>query len=416
MTTPNAVSNFMLDLASAPLASNWVVNPGFAISAPNGMANDAVFSVTAPQGVMGKKPIDPRPLFWLPANTSGAPSPLGRITSILGNPLWDGVSLTYAPTGGPNGQGCYASTVATGASGVWAWVLGIDFTQWSGWRAADPFGGNNGYYINDYGQRVYNYHRTLHTFPHLDGNQLGWNTKAGRGWTTNPIATSGAGEAPPDFYICTSNQRVAVEGVSGSPDFPSGGGANQGPATSAAVTAVENMTNLWYAEEMLWTTNSSSTAFDANFNWRVPACPVKGPFANGSMYNYPVVTYQTIQFQMLNAASAQVLAGNQRGTETRFYSLHYEIDGTAGAHTAAPAGAQVKYAEAYTDDSQCRGMATNSAIWGQETDFQPQIPKTWNSTASGDNGSFSAYNFPVGWYFYLVNAQGVATQVGQRIA
>ena len=60
-----------------------------------------------------------------------------------------------------------ASQIATGASGVWNWALGIDINQWSGWAAADPFGGGNGYYLNDYGTWAYIYHRTLHTFGHL---------------------------------------------------------------------------------------------------------------------------------------------------------------------------------------------------------------------------------------------------------
>lgn len=414
MTTPNAVSNFMLDLVSPPTTSNWVANPGFTIASPDGMSDGSKFTVTAPSGILGVKPFAPEPVLWCPARASGNPSSLCRIPAFLGNPLSAG-GLAFSATGGPHGDGCYASTVATGAAGVWDWAQGVDLTQWPGWRAADPFGGNNGYYINDYGQKTYSFHRTLHTFPHLDESPDGFNTKPTRGWTTNPIGVTGAPQAQPDFYIATSNQRFSVEGTGGSPDYPSGGGANQGPATSAAVIAAENMVNIWYAEEMVFTSNSSSTARDANFNWRVPACPVKGPFANGSMYNYPVTTYATISFQLLNAACAQTLAGNQRGTMTRFFPMHYVIDGTAGGHTPAPAGAQVKYADVYYDDSLCAGIATNSAVWGAETDFQPQIPVAWTSSPSGDSAVFSAYNCPVGWYLWMRNAQGTVVQAGRRI-
>ncbi len=416
VVTASAVANFQLDLKVVPpVTATFAANAGFTFSAPTGLSNGALFSVTAPSGIMGAKPFSPQPLFWLPADTSGNPSPLGRITTLLGSPVNSG-QLTFSATGGPNGQGCYQSTVATGAAGVWNWVLGYDITQWSGWKAADPFGGNNGYYINDYGQKMYSYHRTSRTFPHLDGNSLGFNTKRKRVWTTTPVATTGAPQAAPEMYNPPSDQRFATDGTGGSPDYPSGGGNNQGANTTAAVASAENIVNTWYAEEEIFSSNSSATALDANYNWRVPAAPVQGPFAHGSMYNYPVVTYATISCQFLNASCAQTLAGNQRGTMTRFYTFHYVIDGTAGSHTAAPAGAQIFYAEAYDDDSLCRCVATNSATWGAETDFQPQIPTEWNTAASSDTGMFSAYNFPVGWWLYLVNAQGVATQVGKRIA
>lgn len=398
---------------------NFTPASGFTISSPSGVSNGSIVTVNASSGTpFGTKPYAAAPLLWAPFDTSGNPSSLGRITSFQSSTPLNSGTFTYQSTGGPV-SGCMASQIATGASGVWNWALGIDINQWSGWAAADPFGGGNGYYLNDYGTWAYIYHRTLHTFGHLDESAslsyngiAGYNVKNVRLWSTTPIATVNAAQATPEWYNPTSSQIFAVDGLT-QPlpgDYPSGGGAGQGAVTTSAVVSAENIQNTWYAEEMLFTSNSNTSNADANFQWRVPAAPTQGPFTYGSMYSFPTTTYHTIGFQFLNAAVAQTLAGNQRGTVTRIYPMHYIIDGTSGSHTAAPAGAQVLYADVYADDSPCRIMATNSATWGSETDFQIQIPTAW----AGSSVSFSTHQLPLNWYVYIVNSSNVATYVGQR--
>ena len=390
---------------------NFTPASGFSISSPSGVSNGSVFTVSGSPGSFGTKPYSAQPLLWIPFDTSATPSSLGRITSLITSSPLGGGTFSFQSSGGPGGSGCYASTIATGASGVWNWAQGIDLPQWSGWAAADPFGGNNGYFCNDYGAWTYIYHRTYHTFSHLDENTNGYNTKNVRLWSTTPLNTVNAAQAAPEWYNPPSDQIFAVDGIT-QPlpgDYPSGGGAGQGAVTTAAVTSAENIVNTWYAEEMLFTSNSNTSTADANFQWRVPSAPTQGPFTNGSMYSFPTTTYHTIGFQYLNSAVAQTLGGNPRGTVIRIYPMHYIIDGS-GSHTPAPSGAQVLYGQVYTDDSACRGVATNSATWGTETDMQPQIPTAWSDTSC----SFSAYNFPIGWYLYIVNSSNVATKVGQR--
>lgn len=405
----------------------------FSVSAPSGVANGSIITVNGPSGSFGTKPfVDPLhagPLLWCPFDTSGSPSPLGRVTSLpTAGPAGSG-TFTWQSTGGPNGRGCFASTVTTGAAGVWNWAQGFYMSQWSGWAAADPYGGNNGYYGNDFGVSIYTYRKIKKNFAHLDFNASlsyngvgGFNLKNWRMWSTLPIgSTNSPSLAYPDIYMGQSDQRLLVEGttVNVTPtaiqDYTSGGGAGQGQITTNAVVSADGIANQWYAEEVMTTSNSSNTKADANYMWRTPVAPVQGPFLNGSMFQFPTTTYALIGYQYLNAGQGQTLAGNLRGTMTLIFPMHFVMDGTGGSsgHTPLPAGLQLLYAQVYCDDSLCRIVATNSSTWGNETaDPQIQIPVTWNDISI----SFSSYDIPIGWWIYVVNSSNVAKLVGQRIA
>lgn len=299
-------------------------------------------------------------------------------------------------------------------------------SQWSGWAAADPFAGGNGYYANDFGQSIYVYRRISKNFAHLDFNAAlsyngigSYNLKNFRIWTTSPIGSATpTALAQPDIYMGQSDQILLVEGttVNVTPpsfqDYPSGGGSGQGQLTVNAVVSADGISNRWFAEELMTTSNSSNTVADANFMWRTPTAAVQGPFTNGSMYQFPTLTYHQIGYQYLNSTQGQTLAGNLRGTMSLIFPMHYVMDGTGGGsgHTPLPARLQLLYSQVYCDDSLCRIVATNSATWGSETDFQIQIPTAW----ANNSVSFSAYNCPVSWYVYVVNSSNSATYVGQR--
>lgn len=303
-------------------------------------------------------------------------------------------------------------------------------SQWSGWAAADPFGGGNGYFANDFGQSIYVYRRFKKNFAHLDFNATlsyngigNYNLKNFRIWSTTPIGSSTPSAlAQPDIYMGQSDQILLVEGttVSVTPpafqDYPSGGGSGQGAQTTSAVVSADGIANTWFAEEMMTTSNSNNSTADANYMWRCPSAAVQGPFTYGSMYQFPTTTYHLIGYQYLNSTQGQTLAGNLRGTMTLIYPMHYVMDGTGGAsgHTPLPAGLQLFYADIYTDDSLCRIMATNSPTWGSETDFQVQIPTVWAQGGTVTSVSFSAFNLPIGWYVYVVNSSNSATYVGRR--
>ena len=404
---------------------NFTPASGFTISSPSGIANGSIVTVNANSGTpFGTKPFAVKPLLWAPFDTSASPSSLGRITTFLGNPVGGiGTVLNYQSSGGPTaGVGCLASTVTDGTSGVWDWAQGIDLQQWAGWAAADPFGGNNGYFANDLGQSIYTWRRVNHNFGHLDTTAAqsfngigGYNTKNLRYWSQT--AGQGSAQATPDLYCPPSDQIFDVEfptTLSTPPfqDYPSGGGSGQGAVTTAATLAAENQTNVWYAEELMTTSNSTNANYDANFLWRVPASPTQGPFTYGSIYQFPTTTYHAIGWQLVNSSSGngQTLAGNLRGTMARIFPIHFVIDGTNPGHTSAPAGCQYFWSQVYCDDSPCRVMATNNATWGSETDFQIQIPTAW----TGSSVSFSTYDLPLNWYLYVVNSSNSATQVGQR--
>ena len=313
------------------------------------------------------------------------------------------------------------------SSDLWDWAQGVYLTQQSNWASLDPFGGNNGYFANDFGQWMYTYRRINKNFAHLDYtaslsyNGIGsYNLKNWRCWSMNPIGSQSTMLADPDIYMGQSNQTLLVEGtpVSVTPpsyqDYPSGGGAGQGDVTINSVVSADGIANSWFAEEIITTSNSSNTVADANWMWRCPAASVQGPFQYGSMYQFPTLTYHQIGYQFLNSTQGQTLGGNLRGTMTLIFPMHYVMDGSGGVtgHTPLPANLQLFYAQVYQDDSACRIMATNNATWGSESDFQIQIPTAWA------NGSvtFSAYNLPVGWYVYIVDSTNTAHYAGQRIS
>lgn len=396
---------------------------GFTISSPSGVSNGSIVTVNANSGTpFGTKPFDPRPLFWLPADTSATPSSLGRITVLQAALL---SMFSWQSTGGPTGLGCFAGTPSTNTVPN-NWTLGIDLPQWSGWAGADPHGGNVGYWANDFGVSIYTFHRELRNFGHLDENGsqsyngiANYNTKNIRFWPTNPLNSTGVTSLSNigDMYLPPDNQIFDVENITNSwglgTDFPSGGGSQPwGAECTTAVIAAENaMNGSWLADEKMLTSNSNASTADANVMWRVPASPTPGPFALGSMYNFPVTTYHTIGWQFLNSSVGQTLNSNLRGTLTRLFIYQFVVEGNDGSgRPSAPVGTFPSVCQIYADDSPCRAVVTNSATWGSEADLQPQPPTAW----SGSSVSFSTYNIPLNWYLYIVNSSNSATRVGQR--
>lgn len=426
-------------LTTSPVgSSSFNPSSGYTISTPSGAGNYSTITVTGPGG-FGLKPFSAKPLLWAPGDTTvGAYAPhptLSRITTFQGAPVGGG--LTYSPTGGPNGNGCFTGSgnpsSGIDGSGVLTWAQGIDYAQWSGWGAADPYGGGNGVYMNDYGHVAYLYRKVWRNFGHLDQNATlsyngkgSYNFKLFRQWRVNPIGGVGVpidGTNPADVYFPENDQIFTVEytPVSVTPpsfqDYPSGGGSQDWSGeTVAAVVSFSNIQNTWYPEEMILRSNSSASVADANFNWRVPSAPVQGPFAGGSAYNFPLMTYHQIgqQFNNGSANSAQTLAGNVRGTWSRAYPMHWIIDSSAGSGhaSAAPAGSYVQCADVYYDDSAFRIVATNSNVWlAETTGFEIQIPITWTDTQV----SFAAHNIAIGMYLWVYNdATKTAYLVGQR--
>lgn len=401
---------------------NFTPNSGFTISSPSGVSNGSIVTVNANSGTpFGTKPFAATPLFWCPADTSATPSSLGRITTLQAAAM---SMFTWQSSGGPTGLGCFAGTPSTNTV-VNNWAIAIDLPQWSGWAAADPFGGGNGYWANDFGQSIYMFHREWRNFGHLDANAANsyngignYNTKNWRFWPTTPFGSTGTVTLSNtgDMFLAVDDQTFQVENISNTwglgTDYPSGGGAGFGPLTQTAVYATENaMNGNWLADEKLTTSNSNATNADANFIWRVPGGGSPGPFPLGSMYGFPVTTYHTIGWQFLNSSVGQTLAGNLRGSQSRLFAFQFVVEGNDGSgRPSAPVGTFPMMSQMYVDDSPCRAVATNSATWGNETDLQPQPPTAW----SGSSVSLSAYNFPLNWYLYIVNSSNSATQVGQR--
>lgn len=418
-----ASSFFSLIVAAG--GSNFTPDPGFSISSPSGVSNGSIITIGANSGTpFGTKPFGVNPLLWVPCDTDGNPHPtLSRITSLQSFLM---SQMTWQSTGGPTGAGCYKGDTSTNTIPN-NWAIGIDVAQWSGWAAADPFGGNNGYWLNDYGVSTYWYRREKRNFGHLDQsatlsyNGVGnYNTKNARVWPVTPksaVGSAGTLSNVGDFYLPPSDQIFEVENISNTwglgTDFPSGGGSQDwaGECIAACVSAENVMNGAWCADEKLFTTNSTSSAADANVMWRVPSAPTQGPFPLGSIFNFPVTTYHTIGWQMLNASIAQTVAGHARGTLSRAYAYQFVVEGNDGSgRPSAPVGAFPMVSNIYFDDSPCRVIATNSPTWGSETDLQPQPPTAW----IGNSVSVSAYNIPLNWYIYVVNSSNVSTRVGRR--
>ena len=398
---------------------------GVSISAPSGASNGSSITLTGPTS-WGSKPYAAEALLWVPGDTSGNPSSLGRITSLLSALL----GMTWQSSGGPTGAGCYAGTPSTNTAPN-SWGIGIDLPQWSGWAAADPHGGGNGYYFNDFGASTYIFHREWRNFGHLDSNSAlsyngigNYNAKNVRIFPTSPLNSVGTGtnSNAGDMFIPTNDQTFQVENITNTwglgTDFPSGGGSQDwGQECVNATVAAENaMNGSWLADEKLFTSNSNATAGDANVMWRVPASPTPGPFPLGSIYGFPVTTYHEIGWQFLNSSVGQTLAGNLRGTQSRLFA-QYVVEGNDGSgRPSAPVGSYNKVAQLYIDDSACRVVATNSSTWGSETDLQPQPPTAWTLGGSNTTISVSAYDLPVGWYLWVVDSTNAAHYAGQRTA
>jgi hypothetical protein len=360
------------------IGTGFVPAPG--LSLVGSISNGSTLTISKPGGGFGAKPHDPKPLLWMPFDTSAAPSSLGRVTSGIVSG-----QFTYSGTGGADGAGCYVGDASDGV-GTNAWTVELNSDAWSG----------STYDWNSYGLHLYVYRKAKKTFGHYDGNDYpNKNIKILRTWGLSPSG----GLQYPCYLLGASNGRIGLDGLPNSPYMDYG-------IPYAVRSSADGIANAWYVEEFQVKGNTDGATPDADLRWEVNG--------GGPLIQFPCTTWGTWHLSLKNATG-----DDNDGRVRRLYAVHYVVEGGGPTWVPTPAGNRYYADDLYVDDSWCRVMISDESSWptnpgtGAGTSTREiQIPTAWADGSisfvlrQGQHASLS------GKSLYVILQDGTALKAG----
>ncbi len=392
MTKEVAAKNWVSSIYSWTDGSHRSYPPGFfpqpGYSGSGIFADGGIVTITGPGG-FGVKPVDPRPLLWMPVDSTNQlnPSPLGRSSATYGNSSAHNGLISYVATGGPTGggwaQGYPVQASDTGTQKTWSNAVDVD--QW-GTTNPSPA-------INDYGAKYRLIRQVYKNWGHYTGytgtGTDNYNYKNFRCWARNPDVVGSTGEVQPDLVLGVHNLRLVSEGTTYTPqpDFvragqgsgtPDQNAIDNGTAFDGGVPGTPNAVTFdnWYSEQFVLQANQSDPGAtpptpdytSVIWNWEV-----EGLNGNQPAWPTPVQTYQWNEWYTKGSTVPS-------GRIMRMYFWHMDIEGNSG-RLMIPVGSYVGYGPTYFDDSWCLVEARDNSVRASFTKTEVQIPSAWSDTS-----------------------------------
>jgi hypothetical protein len=354
--------------------------PQAGISVSGTFAENNSVTITRAAGGFGTKPHDPRPLLWMPMTSSAMPSSLGRVTT--GRPVQ---GLTYSPSGGADGAGCYTGT-GVDAAGDNVWTVRLDSDEWAG----------STYHWNTYDQKIRISRRVRKNFGDLP-ESANYNVKDTRIWGRS----AGGGIQAPNCYFSRSNGRFGEEGLNpgGTPGSP----YIDFDYNESLRTASNSIQNRWYDEELVMKTNSAAMSSGPTSDGEYKMAVNGGDY----LFKSPWHTYQDWGLRWRNA-SGDANDGNMRV----MFPIHYVVDAGNGVRPVAPAGSVYQTDDLYVDDSWAWVVFGDSSSYAACTYRRPFPASAWSDTAVSVVVQAGGINLS-GKHVFVVTNDDVPIYVGQ---